>query len=69
MNEMSMFPYAKFFQENSARKKLLSPDISAKYLKWLLLSTKDEDFVNHKHDIYDASHHLSWHTEVIPCPY
>lgn len=63
------FPYSRFFQENLQEKKLISPDISAKFLKWLLIKTTDESFVKSKHNIYDTSHHLDWHTEIIPCPY
>lgn len=63
------FPIAPFFQKKSEDKKLITPDLSAKYLKWLLLKTSDEEFVKSKHNIYDTSHQLNWHTEVIPLPY
>lgn len=67
--DVTRFPFASFFRKNLNENKLISPDISAKYLKWLLLETSDENFVKTKHNIYDQSHHLYWHKELIPIPY
>ncbi len=52
------FPRGKFFRENAS--KLTSPDVSGRYLKWLLLKTSDKDFATKKHNIYDSSHHAEW---------
>jgi benzil reductase ((S)-benzoin forming) len=52
------FPWGNFFR--SKKERLLAPDISARYLTWLLLRTTDEEFSQRKHNIYDASHHSAW---------
>lgn len=52
------FPKTIFFRENAS--KLTPPDVSATYLKWLLLSTTDKEFTAQKHNIYDRSHQAAW---------
>jgi NAD(P)-dependent dehydrogenase (short-subunit alcohol dehydrogenase family) len=51
-------PLTNFFRER--QDKLTSPDISGRYLTWLLLKTSDKDFMSKKHNIYDSSHHTHW---------
>jgi benzil reductase ((S)-benzoin forming) len=57
------FPKALFFRENA--NKLTPPEVSARYLKWLLLKTTDKEFTAQKHNIYDLSHQAAW-SEGIP---
>jgi NAD(P)-dependent dehydrogenase (short-subunit alcohol dehydrogenase family) len=52
------FPKGSFFRENSS--KLTPPEVSGRYLKWLLLKTTDKEFTAQKHNIYDPSHHAAW---------
>ncbi len=68
-HDVKEFPYAVFFQQNLAEKKLMPAETSAKFLKWLLVGTADDYFVSKKHDIYEPDHHLSWYGKVLPNPY
>lgn len=52
------FPKALFFRENAS--KLTPPEVSGRYLKWLLLKTTDKEFTAQKHNIYDPSHQAAW---------
>ncbi len=62
------FSKGTFFRQR--KDKLTSPEVSGRYLKWLLLETPDEFFVGQKHNIYDASHHSAWSEgEEIPDPF
>jgi benzil reductase ((S)-benzoin forming) len=63
------FPFSDFFKKNQKQGKLLSPDISAEYLKWLLLKTNDDYFVQFKHNIYEPSHHTQWLKGHFPIAY
>lgn len=56
--DTSAFPWGKFFR--ARRKNLTSPEISGRYLAWLLLKTNDKEFISRKHNIYDTSHHSAW---------
>ncbi len=40
--------------------KLLQPEVAARFLKWLLLETKADEFSEKVWDIYDQSHHPYW---------
>ncbi len=40
--------------------KLVSPEVVADFLKWLLLDTSDDEFTRDEWDISDRSHHKEW---------
>ncbi len=65
---MEEFPLVRLFQQNLEEGNLIKAKISASYLKWLLLKTKDEYFTKGKHNIYDKSHHLYWLDGTLPNP-
>lgn len=48
--------YVKYKNEN----RLIAPKKVAKYLKWLLISSSDTQFLKKKHDMEDQSHHIYW---------
>ena len=56
-----------FFTELKANHKLLSTQTVARFLSWLLLDVKSDEFSEQEWDIYDTSHHDAWlEGEVLP---
>lgn len=53
-------PVADMFKGFKERDELLSPEVVAKFLAWLLFETDKQDYVKGDWDIYDASHHKCW---------
>jgi short-subunit dehydrogenase len=49
-------------------KNMLSPQVSAIFLTWLLLKTNHEQFSKPVWDIYDTTHHKHWTTDGPPPP-
>lgn len=68
-NKSPDFPFSKFFIKNYHEKKLISPELSGKYIVWLLLKTSDQQFTQQKHNIYDTSHHMHWDSKDLTNPY
>lgn len=58
--DMNKIPTVKLFKGFSERNELLSPLSAAKFLTWLLLKTKKEEFIKGDWDIYDNVHHKYW---------
>jgi benzil reductase ((S)-benzoin forming) len=67
-HDVKEFPRAPLFHKKLEEGRLISAETSASYLKWLLLNTTDEQFVEKKHDIYDSSHHPHWLEGVLAKP-
>ena len=44
--------------------RLLSPDIAAKFLTWLLLDANADQFSEKIWDVYDGNHHKYWATDL-----
>ena len=57
---VEQFPEVEMFQRFKTQNQLLSPEISAKFIKWLLCETTNDDFSKGEWNIYDTSHHQSW---------
>ena len=57
-----------FFLRLHAENKLISPEVVASFLAWLLLEVDKEQYVATEWDIYDGSHHKAWlpEGEVVP---
>ena len=57
-----------FFLRLHAENKLISPEVVARFLAWLLLEVDKEQYVATEWDIYDTSHHKAWLPEgsVVP---
>src|SRR5438105_9880949 len=51
------FPLAAEFNEAYKHKTLIPPAVCASFLTWLLLDTKNEDFIDKEWNIYDVWHH------------
>lgn len=54
------FPNVELFQRRHDEGKLITPETSAAYLRWLLLETENDYFTSMKHDIYNESHRKHW---------
>ncbi|MFT4060175.1 MAG: SDR family NAD(P)-dependent oxidoreductase [Legionella sp.] len=49
-----------FYQRLKEHGRLISPDIVALFLTWLLLDVDTSTFISKEWDIYDNKHHSSW---------
>jgi NADP-dependent 3-hydroxy acid dehydrogenase YdfG len=58
--DVSEFPAVDLFQGFQKHNELLSPMTAAKFLAWLLLETKQEEFIKGDWNIYDSSHQSHW---------
>ncbi|NCT56388.1 MAG: SDR family NAD(P)-dependent oxidoreductase [Legionella sp.] len=57
-----------FFHNLKNNNQLVSPEIVAAFLTWLLLDIAPERYISHEWDIYDASHHAEWLPREAPAP-
>lgn len=62
------FPTTHYFRNNLKEGNLITAEISAQYLTWLLIKTQDDYFISRKHDIYEPSHHQNWYGKTLPSP-
>jgi NAD(P)-dependent dehydrogenase (short-subunit alcohol dehydrogenase family) len=53
-----------YFQSLHDDEKLLSPEVVANFLAYLLLQTTEAQFVSQEWDIYDKSHHPHWENSI-----
>ncbi|HSW86252.1 MAG TPA: SDR family oxidoreductase [Rhabdochlamydiaceae bacterium] len=56
-------PIIKKVASLKAEGKMLSPQVAAAFLAWLLLETSDDQFSEKVWDIYDTTHHKHWSTQ------
>lgn len=56
-------PMLRFFREAHEKNQLLPPEISAKFLSWVLLNTTPVTFSAKEWNIYDKSHWVHWAEE------
>lgn len=56
-------PMLDFFTGTHQKQQLLPPDVSAKFLSWLLLNTQPDAFSANEWNIYDKSHWVHWASE------
>lgn len=54
------FPSVDVFNRFKEHDELLTPDVVAKFLTWLLFAVDKKDFIEGDWDVYDASHHQLW---------
>lgn len=60
--DRSFFSRSNFFRK--AHEKLISPETSGRFLKWLLLDTSDDVFIAKKHSIMDKTYYPDWNNGV-----
>lgn len=51
---------SKFFQELKTKNQLISPEVVACFLSWLLLKCNASTYISQEWDIYDTTHHMHW---------
>lgn len=61
-HDRAEFPSVELFKGFKQQDALLSPATVAKFLAWLLIETKADDFIKNDWNIYDTTHHHQWAT-------
>ncbi len=59
-SDSEKFPNVDLFKGFYQRHELLSPQIVAKFLTWLILQADDEAFMKGDWNVYDKFHHIHW---------
>lgn len=62
------FPLAEHFFKANSEGRQIPPQLSAKYLVWLVAESSDQQFTQEKHDIYALWHHPYWLKEKLVQP-
>ncbi|MSP52900.1 MAG: SDR family oxidoreductase [Gammaproteobacteria bacterium] len=63
-----VLPGRDFYQKAHDQKQLLSPELAAKFARWVLLNTDDLQFGGNLFNIYDVALHPNWLPQGVPAP-
>ncbi len=67
--EQTNFPEQKYFIHSQTQNRLVKPEVSAKFLSYILLQSSDAEFIQGEWDIYETKHHQYWlEDEELPLP-
>jgi len=50
----------RFYENLKKENRLLTPDVVASFLSWLLLDVSRDEYIAQEWDIYETTHHASW---------
>lgn len=59
-SKTDQYPYHAFISDLEDRQQLITPELCAKFLSYILLQSSNTAFIKDEWDIYDRSHHHFW---------